>query len=168
MQDTGRGTHRIVASRYTFRRLFLPGFMALFTDALGFAVLMVIDIPVIKELALTASIGVAVLIVTHLITLPLFVSFIGVSQKAAHRSLSLEGVENKGRGLGACWKFFDRFTEPKWATGAIIVSGILMVTGFIIGLDIKIGDLDQGAPELRTNSRYNRDNAYIIKIISFK
>ncbi len=163
MQDTGRGTHRIVASRYTFRRLFLPGFMALFTDALGFAVLMVIDIPVIKELALTASIGVAVLIVTHLITLPLFVSFIGVSQKAAHRSLSLEGVENKGRGLGACWKFFDRFTEPKWATGAIIVSGILMVTGFIIGLDIKIGDLDQGAPELRTNSRYNRDNAYIIK-----
>ena len=59
MQDVGRGTHKLVAARYTFRRLFLAGLTALMADAVGFAVLMLIDIPVIKDLALTASIGVA-------------------------------------------------------------------------------------------------------------
>ena len=59
MQDIGRGTHRLVAARYTFRRLFLAGLTALLADAVGFAVLMLIDIPVIQDLALTASIGVA-------------------------------------------------------------------------------------------------------------
>jgi predicted RND superfamily exporter protein len=70
MQDVGRGTHKLVAARYTFRRLFLAGLTALLADAVGFAVLMVIDIPVIQELALTASIGVAVLIFTNLLLLP--------------------------------------------------------------------------------------------------
>ena len=39
MQDVGRGTHRLVAARYTFRRLFLAGMTALLADAVGFAVL---------------------------------------------------------------------------------------------------------------------------------
>src|SRR4029079_13730528 len=50
MQDIGRGAHRLVAARFTFRRLFLAGLTALLADAVGFAVLMVIDIPVIKDL----------------------------------------------------------------------------------------------------------------------
>ena len=74
MQDIGRGTHKLVAARYTFRRLFLAGLTALLADAVGFAVLMVIDIPVIQDLALTASIGVAVLIFTNLILLPVLLS----------------------------------------------------------------------------------------------
>ena len=65
MQDIGRGTHRLVAARYTFRRLFLAGMTALLADAVGFAVLMVIDIQVIQDLAITASMGVAVLIFTN-------------------------------------------------------------------------------------------------------
>jgi hypothetical protein len=62
MQDVGRGAHRLVAARYTFRRLFLAGLTALLADAVGFAVLLVIQIQVIRELAIAASIGVAVLI----------------------------------------------------------------------------------------------------------
>ena len=69
MQDIGRGTHRLVAARYTFRRLFLAGVTALMADAVGFAVLALIPIPVIRELAMTASIGVAVLIFTNLLLL---------------------------------------------------------------------------------------------------
>jgi predicted RND superfamily exporter protein len=71
MQDIGRGTHRYVAARYTFRRLFLAGLTALLADAVGFLVLSVIDIPVIHGLAISASIGVAVLIFTNLILLPI-------------------------------------------------------------------------------------------------
>jgi predicted RND superfamily exporter protein len=35
------------------------------------------------------------------------------------------------------------------------------VVGFAVSLNLKIGDLDPGAPELRAKSRYNLDNAYI-------
>jgi hypothetical protein len=55
MQDIGRGAHKLVAARFTFRRLFLAGLTALVADAVGFGVLMVIDIAVIKDLALTGQ-----------------------------------------------------------------------------------------------------------------
>jgi len=161
MQDIGRGTHRLVAARYTFRRLFLAGMTALLADAVGFAVLMLIDIPVIKDLALTASLGVAVLIFTNLILLPVLLSYTGVSDGAAARSLRAEQDESAGKGLASLWSWLDRFTERRWALGAIIVSAVLAVGGFVVSLQLKIGDLEAGAPELRADSRYNRDNAYV-------
>lgn len=161
MQDVGRGTHKWVAARYTFRRLFLAGLTALLADAVGFAVLMVIDIPVIRELALTASLGVAVLIFTNLILLPVLLSYFGVSAAAARRSLREDSEESTGRGFGAVWSLLDRFTERRWASAAIAVAGLLGVLGYAVSLNLKVGDLDAGAPELRPESRYNRDNAYI-------
>jgi predicted RND superfamily exporter protein len=161
MQDIGRGTHRLVAARYTFRRLFLAGLTALLADAVGFGVLMVIDIPVIRELALTASVGVAVLIFTNLLLLPVLLSYTGVSPKAAERSLREEREETRGRGLGRLWLLLDRFTTRRWAFAAIGVFALLTAAGFAVRTQLQIGDLDPGAPELRPDSRYNRDNAYI-------
>ncbi|CAI8957705.1 MULTISPECIES: efflux RND transporter permease subunit [Pseudomonas] len=161
MQDVGRGTHQLVAARYTFRRLFLAGLTALLADAVGFAVLMLIDIPVIQDLAVTASIGVAVLIFTNLVLLPVLLSYWGVSPKAAARSLRQERQEVNGKGLGNVWSLLDRFTERRWATVAVVVAGLLAAGGFMVSTQLKIGDLDPGAPELRADSRYNRDNAYI-------
>jgi predicted RND superfamily exporter protein len=161
MQDIGRGTHKWVAARYTFRRLFLAGLTALLADAVGFGVLMIIDIPVIRELALSASVGVGVLIFTNLILLPVLLSYTGVSTAAAQRSLKDEGVEGAGRGFGRAWDLLDRFTERRWAIGAVIVAMILAGIGFVGSLKLQVGDLDAGAPELRADSRYNQDNAFI-------
>jgi len=161
MQDIGRGTHKLVAARYTFRRLFLAGLTALIADAVGFGVLMLIDIPVIKELAVSASIGVWVLGWTNLVLLPILLSYTGVSEKAARRSLREENEIEQGRGLGSIWKLLNRFTERRWASGAIAVALVLATVGLVISQHLKIGDLEPGAPELRQQSRYNRDNAYI-------
>ncbi|MBA5689251.1 efflux RND transporter permease subunit [Rugamonas apoptosis] len=161
MQDVGRGTHLLVAARYTFRRLFLAGLTALLADAVGFAVLMTIDIPVIRDLAMTASIGVAVLIFTNLLLLPVLLSYVGVSAAAAKRCIREEHDEETGHGLGKLWLMLDRFTEPRWAGATVAVALALAVGGFIVSTNLKIGDLDPGAPELRAESRYNRDNAYI-------
>jgi predicted RND superfamily exporter protein len=166
MQDIGRGTHRLVAARYTFRRLFLAGMTALLADVVGFAVLMAIDIPVIKDLAMTASIGVGILIFTNLILLPVLLSYTGVSVAAAERSLSAERDENAGRGLAVLWQGLGHFTSRRWAIAAITLAAILGVAGFVISLQLKIGDLEPGAPELRADSRYNRDIAYISKSYS--
>ncbi|MBI5604996.1 MAG: RND family transporter [Deltaproteobacteria bacterium] len=162
MQDVGRGTHRLVAARYTFRRLFLAGLTALLADAVGFAVLMLIDIPVIRHLTLFASLGVAVLIFTNLMLLPVLLSFIGVSPAAAQRSLRMEKEESRPKGAGAIWSFLCRFTERRWAIGAVAFAALLAGFGLAMSVHLKIGNLDPGAPELRPDSRYNRDNAYMI------
>lgn len=159
MQDIGRGTHKLVAARYTFRRLFLAGLTALIADAVGFGVLMVIDIPVIKELAISAAIGVWVLGWTNLVLLPILLSYTGVSEQAARRSLREESAG--ARGLGYVWALLNRFTERRWATAALLVAAGLTVVAFSVSQKLKIGDLEPGAPELRQQSRYNRDNAYI-------
>ncbi|CAN7489844.1 efflux RND transporter permease subunit [Pseudomonas umsongensis] len=156
MQDVARGTHRLVAARYTFRRLFLAGVTALVADAVGFGVLILIDIPVIQDLAITASIGVALLVFTNLILLPVMLSYTGVSPKAAARSLRKEQRETSG-----AWRLLERFTERRWATALLLGSALLTVAGFVVSTHLQIGDLDAGASELRPNSRYNLDNAYI-------
>ncbi|OFA03492.1 efflux RND transporter permease subunit [Duganella phyllosphaerae] len=157
MQDIGRGTHKLVAARYTFRRLFMAGLTALLADAVGFAVLLLIDIQVIRELAIAASIGVAALIFTNLILLPILLSYTGVSAKAAARNLRAQ----QSAGSHPLWRFFDLFTQRKWARLAVIVSVLLGIAGFAVSTQLKIGDLDPGAPELRADSRYNRDVGFM-------
>jgi predicted RND superfamily exporter protein len=161
MQDVGRGMHKLVAARFTFRRLFLAGLTALVADAVGFAVLLVIDIQAIRELAIAASIGVGVLIFTNLILLPILLSYTGVSAQAAQRSLRAEAADASGAQRHRLWAWLDRFTRRRHATAAVIVAAVLGAAGFGLSTQLKIGDLDPGAPELRPNSRYNRDVAFM-------
>ncbi|TWO72908.1 RND family transporter [Caenimonas sedimenti] len=158
MQDIGRGADKLVAARFTFRRLFLAGLTALLADAVGFAVLLLIDIQSIRELAVAASLGVGVLIFTNLILLPILLSYTGVNQRAAERSLREEAPGSRPNVL---WTLLDRFTTRRWATTAVIVGSALGVAGFAVSTQLKIGDLDPGAPELRADSRYNRDVAFL-------
>ncbi|MDP2065374.1 MAG: MMPL family transporter [Burkholderiaceae bacterium] len=156
MQDIGRGTHRVVAARYTFRRLFVAGLTALLCDAVGFAVLFIIQIKVIQDLALIASIGVAMLIFTNLVLLPVLLSFVGVSAQAAERSLRSETAQ-----ASPLWAALVRFTRRPNALVAVSLGVLLAIAGFAASSHLAIGDLDPGAPELRPDSRYNRDNAFL-------
>jgi predicted RND superfamily exporter protein len=160
MQDVGRGVDKLVAARFTFRRLFLAGLTALLADAVGFAVLLVIDIQVIRELAIAASLGVAALIFTNLILLPILLSYTGVSPKAARRSLRAEESDARGASKHRLWAWLDRFTHRRHATVAVIGAAVLGSFGFAVSTRLSIGDLDPGAPELRPASRYNRDVAF--------
>jgi hypothetical protein len=166
MQDIGRGTHRVVAARYTFRRLFVAGLTALLCDAVGFAVLALIRIQAIQDLAAVASIGVAVLIFTNLVLLPILLSYVGVSPQAAQRSLREEAAEADASGTvpkAWLWAQLDRFTRRRAALLTTGVAAVLAVLGYAVSLQLQIGDLDPGAPELRADSRYNRDNDYIVR-----
>ena len=172
MQDIGRGTHKVVAARYTFRRLIVAGATALLCDAVGFAVLAIIQIQVIQDLALIASIGVAVLIFTNLVLLPILLSYVGVSARGARRSLQLEARDERDDVTASgtllqrrtrLWALLDLFTQRGPALAAIAVSLLLAGVGYAVSLHLKIGDLDPGAPELRADSRYNRDNDYLAR-----
>jgi len=154
-QDIGAGTDRYVAARYTFRRLFVAGLTALLADAVGFAVLSVIDIPAIRGLAQSASIGVAVLIFTNLILLPIMLSYFGVSASCAARSQRSAGKPSK------LAQILARFTDRRWAAGVLVITAALTIGALDVRTHLKIGDLDPGAPELWPDSRYNRDIAFV-------
>lgn len=162
LQDVGRGTHKYVAARYTFRRLFLAGLTALLTNIVGFAVLAIIDIPVIRDLAVTTSIGVTALIFTKLVLIPVALSYIGVSQSAAKRALNEDKDAAKGKGLlTRVWAGLDSMTERRGAVIVIAITAMVTAVSSVVMMQLRIGDLDPGAPELRQDSRYNRDSAYI-------
>ncbi len=157
LQDVGRGTHRVVAARYTFRRLFMAGLTALLCDAVGFAVLALIQVQVIQDLAAIASIGVAVLVFTNLVLLPVLLSYTGVGPKAAQRSLRQEQAGD----LHGIWGWLSRFTQRGPALAACAAAALLLAGAAALSLRLQVGDLDAGAPELRPDSRYNRDNAFV-------
>jgi predicted RND superfamily exporter protein len=159
LQDIGRGTHRYVAARYTFRRLFLAGVTALLSDGVGFAVLMIIQIQVIQDLAITASIGVFVLIFTNLILIPVALSYTGVGKVCAERA---SHVPKSPTEMHILWRFLLSFTKKGPASIAIALSVLMAVGGLYVARDLKIGDLDPGAPELRPDSRYNQDVSFMI------
>ncbi len=148
------------AARGTFRVLFLPGMVALVSDGIGFLTLMVIDIPVIKELAFTAGMGVAVIIFTNLFLLPVLLSYTGISK---HGVRHLQKRREKPHPV---WQFFGNFVLRGRATAAIGVAVVLAAFGLYFSQDLRIGDLDPGAPELRPESRYNLDNAFLTENFS--
>jgi predicted RND superfamily exporter protein len=162
MQDIGRGTHKYIAARYTFRRLFLAGLTALLANVFGFAVLMVVDIPVIRDLAMTTSLGVLVLVFTKLFFIPVALSYIGVSQSAARRSLQASEVRLDGSVAGGALDFLKHCTERRFAIPLTVSALLIGAAAVVISLtSLKMGDLDAGAPELRPDSRYNLDVAYL-------
>ncbi len=154
--EAGKGANREMAARLAFRGLYVPGMLALISDAIGFLTLLFISINVIQELAIAASIGVAVIIVTNLLLLPLLMSFVGISQSGISHA---EKSEHKDSIL---WKSLAKFTKPSVAATAILVAVVFAIGGVIGSQDLKIGDLDKGAPELRQDSRYNVDNAFVV------
>lgn len=162
MQDIGRGLHPLVAARFTFRRLFLAGFAALICDMTSFAVLMTIQIAAIRQLAIIASIGVGILVITNLLMVPTMLSYTGVSRKAGQRMLRNTPSPDQPRQSHALWNFLDLFTQRPYAIGAIVFMVIVASVGWYVGRQVQIGDLNAGAPELRQDSQYNRDNAFIV------
>ncbi|AOW76610.1 RND transporter [Colwellia sp. PAMC 20917] len=150
------GADKIDAAKLAFRSLYIAGITALVSDAIGFTTLMVIDIEVIRELAIAASIGVAIIIVTNLIALPILMSYIGVSPAG------LKYAQKSAHNTGIVESLFKNFAKPPLAKVALAVGLGCLILGLYFSQSMKIGDLDAGAPELRPDSRYNLDNAYIV------
>lgn len=151
-----RGASFIEGAKRSFRLLFIPGSVALFANAVGFASLFVIDIGVIKELALNASIGVAVIILTKMFLLPVLMSYAGVTKAAIRKQQ--RRANSKHRTAHA----LAHLTEPKYALAMVAVAAIVLGASLYYRQGLQVGDTHPGAAELREDSRYNQDNAYLV------
>jgi len=144
-------------SRETIKKLLAPGVIALVSDTIGFLTILFISIRIIQELAITASIGVAVIILTNLLLLPVLLSWVHLKNPQKYRERMIKNASGKS----PLWDFLAGFTERKRAAWAIAVSVVLFVGGFWLAQGMKIGDSEVGVPELRPQARYNQDAVLI-------
>ncbi|MDH5265326.1 MAG: MMPL family transporter [Betaproteobacteria bacterium] len=151
------GTDSLTAAKRAFARLFIPGTFALLTNVLGFAVIMLIPIDIVRELGITASLGVAWMIVTNKMLLPILLSYLEISKHAATKDAFQESRVER------IWGAASGCVEKGKATVIIVASLAILAVGVYGAHDLRVGDYGIGVPELRPESRYNMDNAKIIE-----
>ncbi len=150
------GATSIAAAHASFCKLFIPGAVALLTNALGFAVIMVIDIPIVHELGVTACLGVLLMIITNKMILPIILSHLKLEESSRKHTAG----SDTGR-ADRLWRAIAASAEPKravWVFGICIA--LLGVTTWL-SRGLVIGDSGQGVPELHQDSRYNHDGRTI-------
>ena len=143
------------AAQLSFRVLLVPGGIALLSDTVGFMTLLSIDIGIIRELAITASLGVAMIILTNLVLLPLLVSYIHVPRNKAQNN------DKKTSSSDGIWHFMSAFATRKVAIFILAITAVLYIIGYQNAQNMKIGELHAGAPSLHETSRYNQDTFLI-------
>ena len=149
------GLGSMEAARRTFRLLLAPAIIALLADLVGFVTILLIPVQVIREMAITASIGVAIVILTDLVLLPVLVSYVRFDAGYHER------VARRQRWLALLWRRLSGITERGPALAIVLIAAALGVLGWWKGRETPIGDTQTGVPELRPDSRYNRDNDVI-------
>jgi predicted RND superfamily exporter protein len=153
----GKGANKLEAAKDSFRHVFAPGLTALISDGVGFFTIYFIPVQIIQELAIAASVGIFALVFSKLVLLPILMSYTGISQKGIdHASRRQETVSGSAT-------FLSNFTKPGWARPMIVVAAILMAYSIYARQDLKVGDLDKGAPEFHPDSVYNLDIDYVVR-----
>ena len=154
------GEDSMKAAQRTFRQLLLPAIVALLADLVGFITILLIPVQVIQEMAITASLG--------------------VGDRDPHRPDAAAGarvlrqlrcryrerIERRnahvpallGLAVGHC-ETRSRGRDHRHRRGACRAR-------LVERSQVAIGDTQAGVPELRPDSRYNRDSDIITRKFS--
>ena len=143
------------AARSAFMQLIVPGVVALMTDTVGFITMFVIKIPVIRELAVIASLGVSVIVITNFLLLPILLSYLRLPPSYG------TWVAQRRAKMDHFWARLAQAMKPRPSMVIVLVCFALGAWGYWKAEQVRIGDTQDGVPELRANSRYNRDSRLI-------
>ncbi|QTO23397.1 MMPL family transporter [Burkholderia seminalis] len=151
VREISHGKSMDHAARSSFSGLLVPGTLALVTAFVSFATLVLVPIPMVRELAITASLGVAYKIITNLVMLPLAASMLQVDGAYA-RSMESRAVQR------ARWlHVLARVAVPRNAALVLAIAAGVFGTAAWQSRDRVVGTLQAGAPELRADARFNQD-----------
>lgn len=150
-----KGADGLEAARQTFRRLLVPGSMALITDLVGFITLYLIPVGVVRDIAIIATIGVALKIISNLIMLPLLASYIRRDEKQVRLFIKARVFRER------MMTWIAGVAKP--GTAPLIAGGlVVLLVASAVGAQFRhVGDLTPAASELRPDSKYNQDTALI-------
>lgn len=153
--ERAAGANGEQSARRAFSSLFKAGTMGIAMEAIGFLTMLVISIDVIRTLAISASVGTALIALTNFVLLPVLMSYVRINPKAvAH-------MQERSRRVPRVWTLIGKLTQRAPATVAIVIASALLAASVMVAQHVKIGDLDAGAPELRPDSRYNLDDKFV-------
>lgn len=136
-----------------FRSLLVPGSVALIAGCIGFAVILMIPIRIIFELAVTATVGVGIIVFTNLILLPILLSYTKLSNLERKREFRLRQLTK----FDAIWIFMAKFSKHTVAAGILVVGLVVFFFAEHYGKQMMVGDAQRGVAELFPDSRYNKD-----------
>ena len=153
--EAAGGASGLDAARASFRRLLLPGAVALASDSVGFITISFIEVRVIQEIAVTASLGVAAIILTNLALLPVLLSYFDADEEERRAARARDEL------LRPIWSRIARVARRGPAAVAIGVAVLLLAAGARFAPEVRVGDEHRGVPELRADSAYNLDSAVI-------
>jgi len=151
VRELSHGKTTEEAARASFSGLLIPGVLALVTAFVSFITLILIPIPMVRELAITASLGVFFKITTNLAMLPIAASYFTFTKAYADKAMLKR--EKRARWL----RSLARVAEPKNALVVIALTTAIFGVAVWQSSDRVIGTLQPGAPELRPEARFNRD-----------
>ncbi len=147
------------ASIATFRRLFIPGAIAILTNIAGFMTIALVPIDAVREMAANASLGMLAVLITNKLLMPIWLAGLTVSDVEAFRR-HREDTRRRGDRL---WRPLSRVTEPLPAITLAVCASLVLGASLWLARDRIIGDAQAGVPELRPDSTYNRDVATILE-----
>lgn len=160
--EVPHGVDSMEAAKRTFRRLLVPGALAVITGSVSFATILLIAIGIVRETAITASVGMAIMLFTKMILLPVMLSYVRIPNLERYRQRHREAEMKRDK----VWRFIARATETGPSLGILALVALLTVWGIYKGHQMKIGDLHAGISELREDARYNVDSLAIAKKFS--
>ena len=160
--EVDKGAEPFEASLETFRRLAIPGTTALITDVAGFATIYLIPIDIIREMSINAAFGMLAIIITNKVLAPIWLTYIKIKDIESFRAKQLRR-ERAGDGL---WHLLAKITRPVPAIATLVVCALLLGWSLWQYGDLQVGDSQEGVPELRPDSRYNRDSHAIVSNFS--
>ncbi len=140
-----KGNSKEDAARLAFRALFVPGIVALICGSVGFATMYIINIGVIREMAIAAGLGVAMIALTNLVALPVVMSYVGITPAAIERRRARQDR------VARVWTWLAQAASPRIAVISLVVALVGGAAGWYVARDLQVGDLDRGAPELWPN-----------------
>ncbi|MFT4048153.1 MAG: hypothetical protein QM661_15865 [Solimonas sp.] len=141
------------ASLETWRRLAIYGTMAIMTDVVGFALIGLIPIDIIREMALNATLGMLAIIVTNKVMMPILLTWVDIGDPVAFQAKQ----DRRDGVFDPLWRWISGIVQPKPAIVAILIGAALYGWSFWKGEDLQVGDSQKGAPELLPDSRFNQD-----------
>lgn len=151
VREVGGGASMLTAARRSFSGLLIPGTLALATALVSFVTMILVPIPMIRELAITAAIGLAYKVVTNLVMLPLAASYFEFPAHYAERALQRQ--QQRARWM----RPFARVAVPRNAWRVTLGTALVLLVAVLLSRGRVVGSLQPGAPELRPEARYNTD-----------
>jgi predicted RND superfamily exporter protein len=157
-----QGVDPLIAAERAFNHLKVPGSTALVTDMIGFATILFIPIKIIQELAISATMGVGLAIITTIVVMPLILSYTKPANVPQKREKAIAGFDR----FDGFWRTLSKLTARVPATIVIVIG---LVVGYLAhekGKTVMVGDAQDGVAELHPDARYNIDAAEIVQRFS--